>query len=184
MGRRRSEQQEDGAPRPERSWFKKRSTAWADLLFIPGDMWPEFTLKFGMNGWWYTAKEEVLRRQCNTCVEWRPWLDFTSTKFSCKTHATCKKGQTPGKTLGEKNKRRPHGPSDARTLPKRKCKKMEKGEYASLKSQDSQEDEAPISVTAQHDIIFSAADPRYIGQPDNANGRNIILTVKRNATNP
>ena len=32
-----------------------------DLIFIPGDMWPEFTPKFGMNGWWYTAKEEVLR---------------------------------------------------------------------------------------------------------------------------
>ena len=150
-----------------------------DLIFIPGNMWREFTPKFGMNGWWYTAKEEVLRRQCKRCAEWRPWQDFTPTEFSRKEPATCKRCDTQAKTLGKKNKFRPQGPSAARELPKRKCKKMEKGEYAALESPDSQEDEATVSVTAQHDIVFSAADPRYIGQPDNANGGDIILTVNQ-----
>ena len=54
---------------------------------------------------------------------------------------------------------------------------MEKAEYATLESPDSQEDEAPVSVTAQQDIVCSATDPRYIGQPDNANGGDIALTV-------
>jgi len=54
---------------------------------------------------------------------------------------------------------------------------MGKGGYATLESPDSQEDEAPVSITVQHDIVFSAADPRYIGQPDNANGGDITLTV-------
>ena len=54
---------------------------------------------------------------------------------------------------------------------------MKKGEYATMESSDSQEDETLVSVTAQHDIVFSAADPRYIGQPDNANGGDISLTV-------
>ena len=139
----------------------------------------EFTPKFGMNGWWYTAKEEVLRRQCKRCAEWRPWQDFTPTEFSRKEPATYKRCDTQEKTLGKKNKCRPQGPSAARELPKRKCKKMEKGEYAALESPDSQEDEETVSVTAQHDIVFSAADPRYIGQPDNANGGDIILTVNQ-----
>jgi hypothetical protein len=54
---------------------------------------------------------------------------------------------------------------------------MEEGEYTTLESPDSQEDEAPVSVTAQHDIVFSAADPRYIEQTDNANGGDITSTV-------
>ena len=123
-----------------------------------------------MNGWWCTAKEEVLRRQRKRCTKWRPWPDFTSTEFSGKTPATCEECDTQRKTPRKKNKDRPQGPSAVRTPTKRKCKKMEEGEYTTLESPDSQEDEAPVSVTAQHDIVFSAADPRYIRKPDKADG--------------
>ena len=54
---------------------------------------------------------------------------------------------------------------------------MEKEGYTTLESSDSHEDETPVTVTAQHDIVFSTADPRYIGQPDNANGGDITMTV-------
>jgi len=146
-----------------------------DLIFIPGDMWPEFTPKFGMNGWWYTAKEEVLRRQCKRCMEWQPWSDFAPTEFSLKIPATCKKCSTQRKSIGRKNKHSSQGPSAVRELPKRKCRKMEREGY--MESSDGQEDETPVSIMAQHDIVFSTADPRYIGQPDNVNGGDITLTV-------
>ena len=54
---------------------------------------------------------------------------------------------------------------------------MQRGEYDGLESLESQQNDAPSSVKVQHDIVFSAADSRYIGQPDNANGGDIILTA-------
>jgi hypothetical protein len=170
-------------------WRALLSTTWKDVLLVPQPWYPEHTLKYETEGWWYVPAEAVLGRTCKSCNASCELKDFTGKKRQKTVPAICYKCKFEedwpdtqsgrGKTKTAPRKRTVLTPDGSTLRRSERVQGQERVDYhGCLESEirsDSEDDGSDEQLF--YGLKMRAADPRYITHGYDCNRGDILRTL-------
>jgi len=150
------------------------------LFHFASTMWPTISPRYGEDGWWYAAREEVTYLECGVCEKRILKGQFEQKACNDIDHQTCP-ACVARRTRDAKRQARasqkaaaPAGRADGR--PVRNSKRHIS--YVEVGSSDEELEEGPQREAWTIGLIFTTADPRYVGK-DREEAGSVLLSVEQ-----
>ena len=150
------------------------------LFHFASTMWPAISPRYGEDGWWYAAREEVTYLECSVCEKRILKGQFEQEACNDIDHQTCQ-ACVARRTRDAKRQARasqkaaaPAGRADGRPI--RNSKRHIS--YVEVGSSDEELEEGPHREAWTIGLIFTTADPRYVGK-DREEAGSVLLSVEQ-----
>ena len=150
------------------------------LFHFASTMWPTISPRYGEDGWWYAVREEITYLECSGCearilkgqCEQKACND--TDQQTCQVCVARRTRDAKRQARASPKATAPAGRADGR--PVRNSKRHTS--YVEVGSSDDELEEGPQREAWTIGLLFTTADPRYVGE-DREEAGSVLLSVEQ-----
>ena len=139
-------------------------------------MWPTIPPRYEEDGWWYAVHDEVTYYECSVCGERKLEGQSKQAARNDTDHQTCQACFTR-RTRDAKHRARAKAKAPVGRAEGRPVRKSQRhANYVEVGSSDDEIEGEPQRTAWAIGLLFTTADPRYVGK-DTAEAGSVIFSV-------